>query len=464
MEKKLKRKFILLGIAAVLILLLLVGAGFHYFSYRQMYRSLDLTLSYIINHSDAYEEESERSGSDSEKEGAGEETEAETDGLIITGSRDGDVSVKTLPGDEQNLLEKLVIGFRDFGDSIAGNVELTPESRYRMRYFLITLDENGNVEKTSLSHIAEINEETARQLALNQYRFHRKSGMIEYARSSYYYKSVPQPDGLTVIGFLECTQEVRSVNAMRAITLLVCMLVVVLFVVILRLLSRRAIAPYVENIISQKQFITNASHELKTPLAIISANAEAIEMIDGKSEWTDNILAQVRRSTDLINSMLALARMSETQKTELTQVGLTDVVRESVTSFQAVVSQKGRKLESEIADGIFVMGDRNLLMELSNILIDNAVKYCDDDGTIHVALRKKGKAGAVLSVANDYQKGAGLDCSRFFRRFYRGDSSHNSGMEGHGIGLSMAKSITEKMGGSIGAAWKDGIITFTVIL
>ena len=187
-------------------------------------------------------------------------------------------------------------------------------------------------------------------------------------------------------------------------------------------------------------------------------------MIDGKSEWTDNILAQVRRSTDLINSMLALARMSETQKTELTQVGLTDVVRESVTSFQAVVSQKGRKLESEIADGIFVMGDRNLLMELSNILIDNAVKYCDDDGTIHVALRKKGKAGAVLSVANDYQKGAGLDCSRFFRRFYRGDSSHNSGMEGHGIGLSMAKSITEKMGGSIGAAWKDGIITFTVIL
>ena len=434
MEKKLKRRFILLGIAAVLILLLLVGAGFHYFSYRQMYRSLDLTLSYIINHSDAYEEESERSGADSEKEGTGEETEA--DGLIITGNSDGDVSVKTLPGDEQNLLEKLVIGFRDFGDSIAGN----------------------------LSHIAEINEETARQLALNQYRFHRKSGMIEYARSSYYYKSVPQPDGLTVIGFLECTQEVRSVNAMRAITLLVCMLVVVLFVVILRLLSRRAIAPYVENIISQKQFITNASHELKTPLAIISANAEAIEMIDGKSEWTDNILAQVKRSTDLINSMLALARMSETQKTELTQVGLTDVVRESVTSFQAVVSQKGRKLESEIADGIFVMGDRNLLMELSNILIDNAVKYCDDDGTIHVALRKKGKAGAVLSVANDYQKGAGLDCSRFFRRFYRGDSSHNSGMEGHGIGLSMAKSITEKMGGSIGAAWKDGIITFTVIL
>ena len=140
-------------------------------------------------------------------------------------------------------------------------------------------DENGNVEKTSLSHIAEINEETARQLALNQYRFHRKSGMIEYARSSYYYKSVPQPDGLTVIGFLECTQEVRSVNAMRAITLLVCMLVVILFVVILRLLSRRAIAPYVENIISQKQFITNASHELKTPLAIISANAEAILLL-----------------------------------------------------------------------------------------------------------------------------------------------------------------------------------------
>ena len=487
MEKRLKRRFILTAVSAVLILLVMIEAGFYFFSFQQMSRSLDLTLSYIISHADEAETDAaEEAGADSPEAAAAPEsgtgldpgngTVTETDAgteadgsteensSIILSGGDQETQVRKPVKDETNLLQKLVIGFQDFGDAISGNVEITPESKYRMRYFLITVDANGDVLDSSLSHIAEVNQETAEQLALEHYRFRNNGGLLEYANSWYYYKAVPQEDGSTIVGFLECTQEVRSVDAMRAITVLVCLLVILLFFIILSLLSRRAIAPYVENIKSQKQFITNASHELKTPLAIISANTEAIEMIYGKSEWTDTIIAQVKRSTGLINSMLALARMNEEQKVELALVSLSEVVKESAKSFQTMIDQQQKKLSLDIADEVSVMGDRNLLTELSNILIDNAVKYCDDCGMIRISVRRRGRSGAVLTVSNDYKDGAGKDYNAFFRRFYRGDASHNSKKAGHGIGLSMARSIAEKMKGSISVSWKEGVITFTVNL
>lgn len=172
----------------------------------------------------------------------------------------------------------------------------------------------------------------------------------------------------------------------------------------------------------------------------------------------------MKRSTGLINGMLALARMNETQKVELTDVSLSEIVSESAKSFQTVISQQQKVLECGIEDQIHILGDENLLTELSNILIDNAAKYCDDGGTITVTLKKRGKSGAQLQVSNDYKDGKGQDFRKFFQRFYRADTSHNSNKGGHGIGLSMAQSIAAKMKGTINASWKDGRITFTVNL
>lgn len=466
MKRKLQKRFILSGLVAILIMLFFVDMGFRTFSYNQLKGSLDQMITYIIDHNGTYGMAESETEQETEQEGQASETDGDAQTLSTTEADDGMPKVKTqsMTGDEQNVIAKLIYGIRDFGNSISGNIEFTPESRYRMRYFLVKVESDGEVGDLSLSHIATIDQDAAEELALEHYEHHKKSGILEYGDLNYYYKAVRQEDGSTTVGFLECTMETDSLQAMRRIVILVSMCVVVMFTIILAFISSRAIQPYLENVESQKQFITNAGHELKTPLAIISANTEVIEMMNGESEWTDSIKSQVRRSTGLINSMLALARMNETQKIELTQVDLSGVVNESAGSFGTVVSRQKKKLETQVQDKVTVLGDRNLLTELVNILIDNAAKYCDDGGTIRVILKKKGRSGALLQVSNDYKDGAGQDYRKFFQRFYRADTSHNSKKSGHGIGLSMAQSITEKMKGNIGASWKDGVITFTVNL
>lgn len=473
MERKLKRQFILTGFLAAAILIIMIDLGFRILSYRQLSRSLDQTITFIIEHNGTagmIESEEETDGSGAE---TGDETEGVTDGES-TGEAaadpaeesTGEVTAKPAgdSSDESSLLEKLILNFHDFGESVAGNVQFTPETRYKVRYFLVTIDEEGNVEDTSLSHIAAVGQDAAEDLALRHYHVRKDSGLLTYGDSTFYFKQMEKDDGTTVAGFLECSQEVRSLRNMRRITILINLMVTILFTIILACLSGSAIRPYMENIESQKQFITNASHEMKTPLAIISANTEVIEMMDGKTEWTDSIREQVTRSTSLINSMLALARANETEKIELAEVSLSEAAAASVKSFGPVITQQKKTMDTNIAEDVKVLGDRNLLSELCNILIDNAAKYCDEGGAIHVVLKKKGKSGAILQVSNDYREGGGQDYRRFFRRFYRGDTSHNSRKAGHGIGLSMAQTIVSKMKGNISASWKDGVITFTVTL
>ncbi len=462
MKRKLKRRFILTGLSAIIILLLLIDLGFRFLSLRQLNRSLDLTISYIIDHNGTSGMAETETQSFDETEEAGNGSDG---GTVMTKPAEEDSPGYTeVSSDKDSLLEKLVRDVRNFGDSVTGNIEFTTESRFRARYFLVTLDPEGNIVQSSLSHIAAVDQDTAESMAEQHYQLEKSHGLLKYGRYSFYYKIVPKEDGTVTAGFLECTQEVEGQNAMRGITLLISFSVAILFSIILACLSERAIRPYLENMESQKQFITNAGHELKTPLAIISANTEVIEMMDGESEWTDSIKEQVKRSTGLINSMLALARMNETQKVELTEVNLSELAEASARSFDPVISQQKKKLKTEIAENVTTTGDRNLLTELCNILIDNASKYCDDGGTVSVSVKKKGRNGALLLVSNDYKEGKGEDYSKFFRRFYRGDTSHSSKTSGHGIGLSMAQSIVGKMNGTIAVSWKDGVITFTVNL
>ena len=459
MEQKLRKRFVLTGFTAILIMLLFVDIGFRSFSYNQLKTSLDRMLTYIIEHKGV----SDMTETETEAESGGKPAKDE-DPKDEEGQQESAAFDQKSSPEDQNPVSRLVDIMREFGDSVSGNVEFTPESRYRMRYFLVSVDGSGQISNFSLSHIAAVKDDAAEELALQHYKLHKKSGLFEYGGQNYYYKIVPEEDGSTTVGFLECTMEVSNLQAMRRIVILVCMCVIVMFTVILTFLAGHAIQPYVENIESQRQFITTAGHELKTPLAIISANTEVIEMMNGPSEWTDSIKAQVKRSTGLINGMLALARMNETQKVELTDVSLSEIVSESAKSFQTVISQQQKVLECGIEDQIHILGDENLLTELSNILIDNAAKYCDDGGTITVTLKKRGKSGAQLQVSNDYKDGKGQDFRKFFQRFYRADTSHNSNKGGHGIGLSMAQSIAAKMKGTINASWKDGRITFTVNL
>lgn len=349
--------------------------------------------------------------------------------------------------------------------------EETPEFAYQIRFFSVLVNSSGYAEKIDIQHIASFSQKEAIEYARTTVAESRengeKQGFFKKNRATYAYMIKPNDDGSFLIVILDCTRDVAAVASFMRYSLWFGVGCVVLYVIILGAMCNIAIRPFVRNMENQKRFITNAGHELKTPIAIISANAEAIEMLNGKSQWTDSILKQVRRLSNLIQDLIMLSKMGERSQVDLviTDVNLSETVQSVADSFQQLAVDAEKTLTTAIADGIHVKGDSKCLYELVNILVDNAVKYCDDKGNIDVSLRRGrlGK-GAIVAVTNTYADGANVDYSRFFERFYRGDTSHNSQKAGYGIGLSMAEELTKLMGGKINVSYKAQRITFTVRL
>lgn len=344
----------------------------------------------------------------------------------------------------------------------------TPEFAHQTRYFSVVMDEEGKIQRLNLSNISAFNElqalEIAKQLA-DKDTTQPVRGMFKNKRASYAYEVAGRDSGGKLVVVMDCTRDVGAVEAFSRYSLRFGLVCVILYLLVLAFLSNYAIRPFVENMENQKRFITNAGHELKTPVAIISANAEALELISGKSQWTDNILVQVKRVTRLINELIMLAKMGEKNEKQLKlePVDISQCFTDAVHSFAPVVEGEKKHLESQIPEGIEAETDPKYLYEIFTIFMDNAAKYCDDGGTIRAVLEPHGKKGFRALVSNTYKNGEGQDYTHFFERFYRGDESHNSQKAGYGIGLSMAQEATRLLGGKIQVEYKDGVITFGVV-
>lgn len=341
----------------------------------------------------------------------------------------------------------------------------TPEFMYQTRYFSVLLDRDGTAKLINVNHIAAFTAKEAVTTAIEACQSGETEGFFKKDKASYAYKMTAKSDGDLLIVILDCTRDLAAVNAFLRYSSLFGLLCILLFIAIVTILSKRVIRPFQRNVENQKRFITNAGHELKTPIAIISANAEALELISGKNEWTGNILKQVHRLSGLINDMILLAKVGEATEKDihLTDVDFTRCVTSGADSFRQLITDQGKQFEEHIGQGIRAKADARFVSELVSIFLDNAAKYCDAGGTVSVSLskRKNGK-GAVITVSNHYKEGKGVDYSRFFERFYRGDTSHNSSQAGYGIGLSMAADMVKLMRGTIGVTYKEGIISFKV--
>ena len=241
---------------------------------------------------------------------------------------------------------------------------------------------------------------------------------------------------------------------------------ILVFVIIMALLADKAIQPIRDAYDKQRRFITNAGHELKTPLAVISANAEMEELLGNDDEWNESTKEQVARMTGLINQLITLTRMSEPEELVLSKVNFSEITKESADSFKSVLAKDNKKYVVSIDPDLYINAEQRSLLELVNILIDNAQKYCDPEGEVMVVLAKSRlNQNAVLTVTNSYKNGAGIDTNRFFERFYREDESHHYDQKqknGFGIGLSMAQDLVAAFGGKINASWSDGVMNFTV--
>ena len=340
------------------------------------------------------------------------------------------------------------------------------EASYGLRFFTVSFDTKGNVTDIDLSHVNLIGKEEAIAISEVAADPDRIVGLSQY--ENYMYKEGPTENGSMVV-FLDCSFQLENVNKVTTNTLILTVLALVVAFIAVFAFSKRAIKSEIENANRQQKFMTNASHELKTPIAVIRANTELTEMLSGETEWTQSTLNQVDRLEGLVRDLMTIVRGEERESAEqqLSDIDVAAVVGKAVDSFKGMAQQNGKNLETSLADGVKLRGSEASIEQLTCLLVDNAIKYCDEGGSIDVSLSPGLLGllghGCTLSVTNDYAEGADVDYRRFFDRFYRADESHEN-QQGYGIGLSVAESICERYHGSIKASWKAGKITFTCVL
>lgn len=341
----------------------------------------------------------------------------------------------------------------------------TPEFRYQTRYYSIHLNRQNEITQVNIKNIAAFSREEAISFAETVLNSKDTSGFIQKGKVHYSFLRTDYPDGSHLIVIEDCTREFAAIHTFHRYSLVFGVGCILVFILVFAVFSNHIIQPFVKNLEGQKRFITNASHELKTPISIISVNAEALEMINGKNEWTQGIRKQVKRMTNLINHLILLSKAGENGQIPIhkEQFNPSEPIQSSVEEFKPLAKEKNISIETDLPGDIKIFTDKKYLADVLHILLDNAVKYCDPKGTIHVQIKKPDHLGkAQLIISNDYAEGKGKDFSRLFERFYRTDESHNSQKGGFGIGLSIASELTRVIGGSIAVKYKNNQISFIV--
>ena len=334
----------------------------------------------------------------------------------------------------------------------------TAETPYSTRYFVLFYGADGTLERADLQRIASVTEDdTDTYLAAAV-----KRGEGYGSCGSFRFLVTRLDDGGYMAIFLDCYQSHRAMRTVLVWSLAadaVCILLVLLLVV---LLSRRAIDPVVRSAQQQKQFITDAGHELKTPITVIATSLKVLEMEVGPQKWIDKARAQTEKLKELVNSLVTLSRMDEEESPlQMASFPVSDAVGETAESFREVAASQGHPLDVSVAPGLTYTGDQYAVRQLVSILLDNAVKYAVPGSPIALRLERS-RRGVTLKVSNTCESPREIDTSRLFDRFYRADPARTAG--GFGIGLSIARGIAEGHRGTISAAVSGDVITFTAEL
>lgn len=330
---------------------------------------------------------------------------------------------------------------------------MSPEVPYESRFFTVTVSADGNIIKTDFSKILTVDETTVSDYVNKALDNKNEKGFVEQFR--YAKRTVGQE---TTVLFLDCGRKLDSFRSFLLTSVLVglggCVIVFLAFL----FLSGKIVEPIAESYEKQKRFVSDAGHEMKTPLTIINAN---LDLIDGEEESCGEefgeIRSQVKRLSKLTNELVYLSKMEESEhKLIKIEMPLSDTVSETVNPFRTTAAAKKIKLNTEIQPNVTASAAPEAISQLVSILTENAVKYSPEGGTVIVSLSTNKKT-AILSVFNTtFSEIKKEDLQHVFDRFYRSDDSRNSETGGHGIGLSIAKAIAEAHGGNIKAETKSG--------
>lgn len=335
-------------------------------------------------------------------------------------------------------------------------LEFSPEEPFSTRYFSVTLNEEQEQISINMNSIASVSLEEATDMTNTVMERGKDRGFY----GSYRYHKTEVEEGSLLV-FLDCTKDLfftnnfllNSIYVGGAGFLAVCFLIV--------LLSKAAVRPVAESYEKQKTFITNAGHELKTPLSIIEANREVIEMENGESQWTQSIKHQVERLTRLTNQLTTLAKMEESQeKIFLESIDFSYIISDVCDEMEAFAQGQGKTILSSVSPNVMVNGNEDQLRQLLYILLDNGVKHSKENSVIEVTLANNGK----LTIRNQAYLEQTGSMNILLERFYRTDTSRSRQTGGYGLGLSIANAIVEQHKGKISImALNDDILEITIM-
>lgn len=344
--------------------------------------------------------------------------------------------------------------FPDIGKEKPENLprNMSPEVPYEARYFSVLLNQKGELIQIDTRKIKAVDSEQAAEYAGLAVKKGQEKGFIE----DYRYIKHSGAGGVKVT-FLDCGRKMHSYRMFLSISIGMALAGYLLFFFVILIFSDRILKPVTESYEKQKRFITDAGHEIKTPLTIIKADADVLEMDYGENEWVADIQKQAKRLTTLTNDLVYLSRMEEQDHfIQMIEFPFSDIVSETAASFQSLAQTQGKGFECSVQPMLSLKGDEKAIAQLVGILLDNALKYSPEYGRVSLKLEKKNRS-LQLSVYNTIEGTiAKEELSQLFERFYRRDASHNSQTGGYGIGLSLAKSIVTAHGGRIQAKSEDG--------
>ena len=317
------------------------------------------------------------------------------------------------------------------------------------RYFIAIQNSEGEIVLGAGSKETEYSKNDLLTIAAEVFTSGNDSGHTK----NYLYQVTDKDDGSRVAVFLNYESKKEEVISLALISLGACVIGILLSLLLVSLLSKKAIRPMMDNIERQKQFITDAGHELKTPLTVISANMDVLSMDIGPNEWVQGTQKQVADMRKLVNELVYLSRMDETDSAfERNEFNLSNAVNAVAEPFVSMAEFNGKNMIVNAENNLTYCGDEAAIKRLVSILCENAVKYAPEDTDIHVSLSKSSK-NIILKTENVMKEPLSDEAlTRLFDRFYRGDASRSKDEnKGFGIGLSVARAITEKHGGIIKA-------------
>lgn len=314
-------------------------------------------------------------------------------------------------------------------------------------YFIGRTGQDGALQVVNQGRMETINREEAESLLERAAHSGRESGFVD----DYCFQQFTSRGNTTAWIFLNCESYLTASHNLLLFSTVICIAGILLSLLIVSLLSKKAVQPFIRNEQKQKRFITDASHELKAPLAVISANMDVLALKDHDNPWINGTRNQVASMRTLVEDMVYLSRADETDRPmELKNLDLKEIVLEAAEPYQAMAEFQNKTFRCEAEKNLPVTGDEAALQRAVSILCDNAVKYTPEGGTIHLRAYPDGRNAVIETDNPPVQTLTEENCNRLFDRFYRMDEARSRDKQsGYGIGLSIAQAVIDRHGGSV---------------